>query len=74
MLSSIPKYLNRFQRIASNTNFSKFTFNLYQIRTLTIMSKYEYPKVRRDLNVVENFHGVDVIFKIIFFNVCIVNE
>jgi prolyl oligopeptidase len=24
------------------------------------MSRYEYPKVRRDLNVVENFHGNEV--------------
>lgn len=40
----------------------KFNNNTNYIRQLSKMSKHNYPKVRRDESIVENFHGKTVKF------------
>ena len=35
--------------------------NLQLTRNLTKMPRYNYPSVRRDASIVENFHGTEVI-------------
>lgn len=45
--------------VRKQKDFIKFSFNL--IRHSSKMPRYEYPAVRRDENIVENFHGNEVL-------------
>lgn len=67
------KFLSNFQRLYNRYSYStKFNYypNSYLLnkkRNISFttnfankMPQYEYPKIRRDETVVENFHGVDV--------------
>ncbi len=49
-----------FARSPFQNSLKYFKFSSNFIRQSSKMSRYEYPKVRRDMTVIENFHGNEV--------------